>query len=387
MSAAIAERAPVLSIRCYDRPEDLLPRWRDFERNADGTLYQTGLWCKAWLETVGQARGVAPVILTLERGREIRALLPLQIRRRQGVRVLEWLSAPHHGYGAPLLARDLDADERAMLGESFDRMLAEAGPFDAVALTEIPDRIMAAENPLWGHCNIAGANASYALALNSDFEAINRAHCGAERRRTARKHEAGLSRAGAMRFGLTETKAELHRLIDVMFAQQEKRLAELGVRDAFGPDEHRFIHRLAELQDEADPVLAPYHLSVDGAVQAVALGGLHGGRYWALISSLAAGPLRKYSPGDVTLRLTLKACCERGLTGFDLSAGAAPYKTQWADEVIPLGVILRGRSWRGFVWAGAMAARLSLKRVFKQTPMLLRASLALRRALYGKTVD
>jgi CelD/BcsL family acetyltransferase involved in cellulose biosynthesis len=362
----------------------LLPRWQAFERAAHGTLYQSALWCRAWMETAGRARGVKPVILTLERGGDIRILLPLQIRRRQGVRVLEWLTAPHHGYGAPMLARDLEETELLWLTQGWDALLAEAGRFDAVALTEIPERLPERDNPVWRHCNIAGANASYALALPGDFETLNKAKCGAERRRTARKHEAGLARSGEMRFGLTASKDELHSLIDVMFEQQEKRLAEHGIRKAFGPDEHRFMHRLADLQDDDAPVLAPYHLAIDGAVQAVALGGIHGERYWALISSLAAGPLRKYSPGDVALRLTLKACCERGLKGFDLSPGAAPYKIQWADDVIALGALLQGRNWRGMAWAGAMTAKLGMKRVIKQTPALLTAAQGLRKALFGR---
>ncbi len=380
----LAECAPTLSIHRYNDVAEILPRWQAFEQDAHGTLYQSALWCRAWMETAGKAQGAEPVILTFQRGESIRVLLPLQIRRRQGVRVLEWLTAPHHGYGAPMLAKDLDEEERGWLMGDIARVLAEAGQFDAIALTETPERISTAINPMWDHCNIAGANASYAVKLTPDFEALNRARCGAERRRTARKHEAGLARAGTLRFGLTQSKEELHRLIDVMFDQQEKRLAELGVHKAFGPDEHRFIHRLADLQDERHPVLAPYHLAVGDAVQAVALGGIHGGRYWALISSLAAGPLRKHSPGDVTLRMALKACCERGLTSFDFSTGEAPYKALWADEVIRLGVVLRGRNWRGFLWAGAMAARLTLKRIVKQTPVLLAASKALRRVLFGR---
>jgi CelD/BcsL family acetyltransferase involved in cellulose biosynthesis len=376
-----------VTLRRHDGIEAVLPRWREFEREAHGTLYQSALWCRAWSETAGAARKVQPVILTLERAGEIRALLPLQIRRRQGVRVLEWLTAPHHGYGGPMLARSLAEEERRSLTHEWDRILATAGPFDAVSLTEIPERLPECENPLWDHCNMMGANDSYALALTPDFDALHRSKSSAERRRSARKHEAALARAGSLSFGLPASKEDLHRLIDAMFEQQEKRLAEHGIRRAFGPDEHRFVHRLADLQDDADPVLAPYHLSIDGAVQAVALGGLYGHRYWALISSLAAGPLRKYSPGDAALRMTIKACCERGLKGFDLSAGVAPYKIQWADETIRLGAVLRGRNGRGIAWAGSMALKSTLKRLVKQTPPLLRASKALRRMLFGRAPE
>ncbi|NTV38131.1 MAG: hypothetical protein HGA82_02970, partial [Anaerolineales bacterium] len=43
--------------------------WTSFEQIAHGTFYQSYLWCSAWLETVGRASQVEPVVVILRDGR------------------------------------------------------------------------------------------------------------------------------------------------------------------------------------------------------------------------------------------------------------------------------------------------------------------------------
>ena len=62
--------------------------------------------------------------------------------------------------------------------------------------------------------------------------------------------------------------------------------------------------------------------------------------------------------------------------GFKLQA-------DWADDVITMSMILRGRNLPGVLWAGAMALRLWVKRQIKMTPQLHHLSQALRRMLFG----
>ena len=362
-----------------------LPVWRGFERQAQGTLYQNSLWCRAWVETVGQHLNVKPrIVLARSPAGTPQFILPLQIRKRHGLRVLEWLGSPHHNYGHGLFDPGFMPAAGQWFEDHWDRVLDEIGGFDAIALTEMPERLAGIEHPLLGLTNLRAANPSFGLRLEADFEQLHARKKSGERRRAARKHANALAQLGPVSFGLPGSKAELHALIDVMFGQQQSRLAELGVYRVFGPAERLFVHRLAELQNEYDPILAPYHLTCDGKVLAVMLGGLHGNCYWALISSLAPGPLRKHSPGDLALRNTIEACCQRGLTMIDFSAGDSSYKRAWADDVIDMRVIFRGRNLAGVMWAGAMALRLLLKRQIKGTPILLGLSLWLRRRLFAK---
>ncbi len=362
-----------------------LPVWRGFERMAVGTLYQNSLWCQAWAETVGQQLDIKPRIVVARNSLgTLQFILPLQVRKRQGVRVLEWLGSPHHNYGHGLFDPGFMPAAAPWFDDNWDRILDETGGFDAIALTEMPERLAGIEHPMLGLANLRAANLSFGLRLEVDFEQLHARKKSAERRRAARKHASALAELGTVSFGLPQGKSELHALIDVMFGHQQSRLAELGVHRVFGPAERLFVHRLAEMQDEDNPILAPYRLTCDGNVLAVMLGGLHGNCYWALISSLAPGPLRKHSPGDLALLGTIEACCRRGLTMIDFSAGDSSYKRAWADDIVAMRVLLRGRNLIGIMWAGVMTLRLLLKRQIKESPVLLGLSLSLRRRLFAK---
>ena len=360
--------------------------WADFEARAGGTLYQNSLWCRAWMETVGVALGARPVLVTGHENGRLVFLLPLQVRRRQGVRVLEWLTSPHHNYGWPLLDPSFAAQAADWFDAHFSAVVSAVADVDAIALTENPQELMGRGNPLAAHFTLRGANPSFVLDLDDNFEALQSRRQSGERRRGGRKNEAGLAKLGEIGFGLPVGKPALHSLIDTMFRQQEARLAELGIHGVFGPVERQFIHRLAELQDEARPVLAPYHLTLDGEVLAVMLGGLHGNGYWALISSLAAGAARRHSPGDVALRRSIAACCDSGLDFFDFSSGDTVYKRAWADHTVDLSNIMAANNLRGLVWVSAMAFHLAVKRSIKASPSLLAAGVMLRRLLRGNAV-
>lgn len=385
--AAIFRRAAVsrqdVTVEMSADPVAIGVEWRQFEAHAIGSLYQTWAWCSAWMETVGTAWEVQPLIVRGHCDGETLFLMPLQIRRRQGVKVLEWLGAPHLGYGFPMLDPAFAAEARGWFAKNLDKVFHQLPAHDAISLADNPHRLLGVENPLSPAFNLKGANQSFAMRLQPDFAALHAAKKSAARRRTARKNENALAQSGTPSFGLPETAAETHALLDVMFRNQEQRLAELGIHGVFGDIERRFVHRLADIQDKDRPILAPYALSQNGEVLAVMLGGLHANVYWALISSLAPGPQRRHSPGDAALTRTIAACCERGLAMFDFSPGDADYKRLWADEVIDLSVILKARSYRGLAWCVAMTARTLGKRLIKTTPWLHAKSKTVRRTLFG----
>ena len=366
--------------------DPVLADWREFEKSSAGTLFQNSLWCRAWLDTVGRSVSAEPrIVMARDPEGRLRFILPLQVRRRQGVRVLEWLGSPQHNYGYGLYDSAFLPQARQWFDANWDLLLAKIGGFDAILLAENPERMFGCVNPLATQFNMLGANPSFALALEPDFEALHVRKHSSERRRSARKNEARLAQSGTLEFGLPTSKPELHGLIETMFSHQQARLAEHGIHNVFGTVERQFIHRLAEMQDEDHPLLAPYHLRQNGEVLATMLGGLHGKCYWALISSLAPGPQRKHSPGEMALRRTIASCCERGLRTFDFSAGDAAYKRQWSDEIIELHTIMRAVTLAGFAWTAAMGFRLAAKRTIKRTPALLQAGTMLRRIVLGSS--
>ena len=127
--------APVHGLRTDELRIEIRPSiaasladWRRFEREAVGTLYQNSTWCQAWSETVGSSIQISPrIVFVTNAAAEIQLVLPLQIRRRQGVRVLEWLGSPHHNYGLGLYRPAFLAVAEDWFAAHWDRLLALIG--------------------------------------------------------------------------------------------------------------------------------------------------------------------------------------------------------------------------------------------------------------------
>jgi CelD/BcsL family acetyltransferase involved in cellulose biosynthesis len=104
-----------------------------------------------------------------------------------------------------------------------------------------------------------------------------------------------------------------------------------------------------------------------------------------MISSLAAGEIRKYSPGDYALRAMIKSLCEDGTAVLDFSAGDSAYKTHWADSCIPLYFIVRASTFAGLPGAVYILMREKVKRIAKRTPVLSATLFKLRRIVCSRT--
>ncbi|NJM30460.1 MAG: GNAT family N-acetyltransferase [Rhizobiales bacterium] len=355
--------------------------WRALEREGASSLYQSYDWCAAWLATVGAAMGVAPRIVVIEAadGQPV-AVLPFQLRKKFGTVILEWLGAPHVGYGYGLFAKDFLPRAGVWFAQSLPAIFETIGEADLVLLQEMPEALHGACHPLVRLFNLRGANRSFAMALRENYDELYATKRSGETRRSNRKRDHKLADLGILEFGLPSTPVETAQVLDHMFADQANRLAESGVYGVFGETEQAFIRKLAEVPG----LLAPFCLKLDGRILAVMLGGIHGGNYWALISSLADGPERRFSPGDAALRRTIEACCARGLTRFDFSAGDTSYKPQWADVEIGLHCFVGARRLRGLPLASAYAAAILVKGLVKRNGTLRRMAMSCRRAVRGK---
>lgn len=362
--------------------------WLDFQKQAAGTFFQTYQWCSTWLETAGAAKGAEPlIVLGRDPTGDLLFLLPFCVRRRQGCRILEWMGGQQMTYGYGLYDRRFLRQAGPWFASEGWSIPAKLPDIDAIDLAEMPVTWEDHEHPLASWFSFPGANFSYVLKLDGNFENVYARKRSGETRRGNRKRDAKLMKAAKVEFGLAQDRAQMHQLIEDMFAQQRSRLAESGIHGVFDEHEIEFVHRLIDLPDTMQPVLLPYYMMADGELEAVAMGGHHGGGYWALISSLGSPRLRRYSPGDALLRRTIEGCCARGLSFFDFSSGSFDYKLAWADQSIRLHHTLRGLTWRGYAWALARYLALSAKRMIKRTPILWSGLTMARRRILGKKAE
>ena len=103
---AVGARLPgEVRLAIYEDMAAAEPLWRAFERQADGTVFQSYRWLAAWQRHVGARQEVRPaIVIAQDASGAPLALFALAVRRARFARELIWLGSELCDYNGPLLA-------------------------------------------------------------------------------------------------------------------------------------------------------------------------------------------------------------------------------------------------------------------------------------------
>jgi CelD/BcsL family acetyltransferase involved in cellulose biosynthesis len=120
----------------HARFAEIAPRWDALWRRCSADVFQSHSWIAAWLDVF--SRDVRPCIAVAWQGEELVAAIPLAIRRRLGLRCLEWAAQSFSDYCDALAA----ADAISHLPELWNAVW-RGGGFDLVKVEQIkPEAIV-----------------------------------------------------------------------------------------------------------------------------------------------------------------------------------------------------------------------------------------------------
>ena len=350
------------------------------------SVYQSFDWCKTWLAAVGEARGISPCIVVGQTPfGKTQFILPLQVRHKWGLTIIEMLTAPQGAYSLALFDNEFLKSEAAdWFAAHLADVISVLPQHDVFRLADAPKLFEGYSNPLLQNGSFTAANYCHIMDLHPDFDTLMQQKRSSETRRSLRKRDAKLEAAGRLLFDLPQATDTRRSVLTQMFDDQEKRLGEAGIHNVFDHLERDFLHRLVDTKTPEGPFLRPYHLSLDGKTEAVLLGAYFRQTYWALVSSLADSNHLKLSPGDYALRRMFKDLCQDGTLRIDFAAGDSAYKHHWSDSQVSLHLVLRASSLFGMPVALLMLLREQTKRLAKRTPILNRMANGLRKLMAGK---
>jgi CelD/BcsL family acetyltransferase involved in cellulose biosynthesis len=263
-----------MRIRVFDDLEAVKPIWASLEATGISSVYQSFVWCRTWQQRVGRQRQIVPCVVVGENAMgTTEFILPLQIRHRLGVTIIEALTAPQSSYGFGLFSRGfLQSQAEGWFSTFFADVVAVLPKHDILHLADLPEAIANSHNPLLSVRHFSAANLSYIMRLDSDFQALLEAKRSPESRRSMRKRDVKLEAMGNLIFDLPLNLADRKSTVETMLVQQRQRLAEMGVHNVFDELEQRFIADLVHVQTAEGPLLRPYRLVLDGNILAVPTG-------------------------------------------------------------------------------------------------------------------
>lgn len=359
---ATGSRSPFL-IEATGNCEAASQAWGELE--ASGSAFQSRRWLATWHEQIGRAVGAQPVFLIVRdrAARRPAALFALCVRRRFGVKVVEFPDLGVTDYNAPLCARDLaltDAELEALWAQA---RLAIPGA-DVFVFEKLPEAIYGRPMPFARLSWLKPMRLRcWTLALPASRANYDRTALRARDRKEQRRKRRNLvERLGELR--LVEAAGdEAAGVFAALKAMRAARFRRQGRRDLL--QEPRFARFYEALALRGEPGFVSLVSVSAGEREIAALLGLRHADAYVLIMHSFAADFEPLSPGVVAIDQLMTHLIDSGVGYCDFTTGDESYKKQFGvrecgmrhglDAVTPLGRLFAA-AYRAAGWLRAAAA-------------------------------
>lgn len=314
--------------------------WLALEKEADFYPFQTYAWLETWFGTIGTAHGWSPALLLLERADgEGRALLPLGVASKAGLRRLSWLGEGVSDYCGALIS-PAGSFSAAELLAAIRRLAARRG-CHIIDLDRNPADFPSGANPLVVEGFRLLHYKAHSTAVPDDMEGFWADRFTSKERYNLRRAAKRLEEAGRLRFAVAGDEAGRADLTDRMIALKKERYRAIGAVDNFADPSFVEFYRAAARRPDLGVHISALYL--DEIAIALHWGLRADPIMYYLMPAFAAGAYERYSPGTVFLREFIAQCGREGLERLDFTIGDEEYKVKWRDRSMDLFRFREGR--------------------------------------------
>src|SRR5579864_94790 len=324
-------------------------RWGAFEPT---TPFQHPQWCRAWYGAFADTSAIAPLIAVISDAAtaERVALLPLILRRQNGIRIVEFADLGLTDYNAPVLgpAAPRDAMSARVLWRCMLAGLrALRGGADLVRLTKMPVDLDGRSNPLAlldqaGPCSLNGN----VVVTGDDYDAWRYQLDRTVRKELERSWRV-FTREPEAAFRLAADAEEALKILATTEVQQGTRMESLGLDFVLNEESCANFYRNLLRQGVGSGYALASALACGDQIVATLLGIRTGARYVMIRISNAGGKWSNCSPGRLVIERTMAALHKDGVREFDFSIGNYAYKRRFGVTRTPLVDLTAASSWRG----------------------------------------
>ena len=367
--------------------------WREFQREADCTVFQTVEWLETWQRHIGAGKGVRPAIVAgHDRDRKLLFLFPLATQPAGFARELVWLGSELCDFNAPLLAprfsQTMQPPSFKLLWQSITEAI-QSNPrlrYDLINLEKMPATIGNQQNPMLTIGVTLNSSGAYETPLSGDWEAFYTAARSSSTRRRDRTKRNRLAELGDVRFFTPDDPKEIASTLDTLMVQKARSFARMGIGNLFAKAGYREFYTALATAPQSRHLVHVSQLKVGARAAAVNLGLQFRDRYYYVLASYDDDEqVARFGPGAAHLHELMRYAIEHGHKIFDFTIGDEPYKRDWCDQRRPLYDYIASVSVTGFLVASQIRLAHWLKRSIKQTPLLW-AAFSKCRALMGSAL-
>lgn len=346
--------------------EDVRDSWRQLQRSAVLTPFQSLEWSEAWYEIIGRNRGFTLRIVTAEKAGRVVLLFPLVLSTKRRLRQLTWIAGHWNDYNVPVV----DASEYARFSQlaaaDFWREVARLVPeADLFCLPKQPWEFGGRRNPfVLPGC--LETDSAHAIALGCTWEEFQE-RCSKSSRRRVRKKQNQLLRKGKVDYRIVEGAAERQQAIGLILKWKSDQLEARGARNPFEDREFTdFLQNLAARWPDLQVHLLTLDKNPIAGVLALAE------ERSSIIYQMCFDPAHdRQSPGRLLLQEMMQKHIQDGKAFLDFGYGDEPYKVKLTDKRMSLYRGLGGLGLLGKLACFAQKRKLQVERFVKSRRSLL----------------
>lgn len=332
------------------------------------TVFQSSGWVEAFTRTIATARGCTFFQVEVREsvtGR-LAMLLPLLLRERNGLRLIEFPDFGLADYVAPVIAEGFNPGRRAM-----NRIWAQVRDVlpraDLIRFVKQPAFLAGRANPL---IKLGGTERGDQTAWGVDLAPAGSVWRDAflcdKRRADVDARWRKLNKRGVVTFKTASTDEEADKFFAAMVEQRAARFRTLNFANALDKPEIRAFYRsLLRPDDPASPAVIQA-LLIDGQVIATGYGLVGNGAFHMIFPTFQADTWRNYSPGLHLFRKSMEWSAQQGLGYYDFTVGAEGFKRDFGAQPQPLFERYEALSYTGLLPVSYVA----LRRFIKTRPQL-----------------
>jgi CelD/BcsL family acetyltransferase involved in cellulose biosynthesis len=317
-----------------------LSRWG---HAGSATAFQHPHWLAAWYGAFDTIAPLFAIISDTVTDRRV-ALVPLILRVRSGIRIVEFADFDLTDYNAPIMG-PLDAvDARVMCQALMAALRRLPEGIDLIRLRKMPANVDGRPNPLaslgrMGSCSLNGN----LIVIGDDFDVYR---ASIKRMQLPRSWRVFSRNPGAT-FRIITDVDEALTLLDTTDAQQQARMQSLGLPFNLNDQARaKFYRDLVRRGIEEGYVIASA-LMCGQEIVATAFGIRRGASFVFLRISNAGKRWSHCSPSRLVLERTMAALHQDGVRQFDLSVGNYAFKRRFGAAQFPLTDASIALGWRG----------------------------------------
>ena len=330
----------------------------DLFQTCDATAFQHPRWLRQLYATLASHRGAEKIVVTLRRDDgSLAGVLPLILRRKAGIRLLETTDLGVSDYAAVPLAPGVHA--RIAGSPTVKRCIGDVLPaHDILRIRPIrAEHVGTWCDLLSGTAEPLGFGAPFA-PLGPDYVEWRRTRPSKSLLGRLARADKRIAKAGGANLLRLASPAEIEGAV----AEIQRLRAGRFAGDLIQDDGVRDFYAAVAAERGGDDLAEVYRLDIGGSAAGYVYGLSHRGRFCYLLIGCDYENHGRASPGLVLYDRIIADWIGRGGDVFDFTIGDEPFKADFGTETTPMFALVNAPTWRGKLALAAFRARAQLRR-------------------------